>query len=153
MTVAEISHQRETGYPEKEKKNDWLPKGSHGKLNETIMAKLQIRGKDLRKMGYPKASVVSVAIGVMEQYYKRHSLEEALSVLKDIMLTPADYLDDPVLGKGGSWPSSPRNRRYGVFAQPGRGGLFDLWRTPDRGKGRSIRCTLPLNCLWRWPAP
>ena len=47
------------------------------------MAKLQIRGKDLRKIGYPQTPVVSVAIGVIEQYYKRHSLEEALTVLKD----------------------------------------------------------------------
>ena len=63
------------------------------------MAKLQIRGKDLRQIRYPQAPVVSVAIGVMEQYYKRHSLEEALRILKDIMVTPADFLDDPVLGK------------------------------------------------------
>lgn len=63
------------------------------------MAKLQIRGKDLRKIGYPQTPVVSVAIGVMEQYYKRHSLEEALTVLKDIMVQPKDFIDDPVLGK------------------------------------------------------
>jgi tRNA-splicing ligase RtcB len=63
------------------------------------MAKLQIRGKDLRKIGYPQTPVVSMAIGVMEQYYKRHSLEEALMVLKDIMITPANFLEDPILGK------------------------------------------------------
>jgi tRNA-splicing ligase RtcB len=63
------------------------------------MAKLQIRGKDLRKIGYPETPVVSVAIGVMEQYYKRHSLEAALQILKDIMVTPAEYLEDPILGK------------------------------------------------------
>ena len=43
------------------------------------MPKLQLKGKDLRKIGYPQAPVVSVAIGVMEQYYKRHSLEAALA--------------------------------------------------------------------------
>lgn len=63
------------------------------------MAKLQIRGKDLRKIGYPQAPVVSVAIGVMEQYFKRHSLEEALMILKDIMIAPTNFLEDPVLGK------------------------------------------------------
>lgn len=63
------------------------------------MAKLSLRGKDLRKIGYPETPVVSVAIGVMEQYYKRHSLEEALSILRDIMVQPSDFLDDPVLGK------------------------------------------------------
>ena len=62
------------------------------------MAKLSIRGKDIRAIGYPEGPVISVAINVMEKQYKHHSLEEALEVLQRILENPSAYINDEVLG-------------------------------------------------------
>src|SRR5256885_1846446 len=61
--------------------------------------KLQLRGKDIRNIGYPEGPVISVAINTMEKHYKHSTLDEALEVLKNIMEQPADYINDEVLGK------------------------------------------------------
>ncbi len=63
------------------------------------MSKLQIRGKDIRAIGYPEGPVVSVAIHAMSKHYKHHTLEEALEVLKKVLETPTAYNEDAVLGK------------------------------------------------------
>jgi len=63
------------------------------------MAKLKLQGKDLRRIGYPENKVIGIAIQVMHQHYKHHSVEDALEVLKRILESPAEYLEDPVLGK------------------------------------------------------
>ncbi|HVX49295.1 MAG TPA: RtcB family protein [Chitinophagaceae bacterium] len=61
--------------------------------------KLQLRGKDIRNIGYPEGPVISVAITVMEKHYKHSTLKEALDVLKNILEAPHDYANDEVLGK------------------------------------------------------
>ena len=61
--------------------------------------KLQLRGKDIRNIGYPEGPVISVAINTMEKHYKHSTLDEALAVLKNILEQPADYINDEVLGK------------------------------------------------------
>ncbi|UYQ92442.1 RtcB family protein [Chitinophaga horti] len=63
------------------------------------MAKLKLRGKDLRNIGYPESPVISIAIGVMELHYKHHSQEDALAVLSKVLASPQDYVNDEVLGK------------------------------------------------------
>jgi tRNA-splicing ligase RtcB len=63
------------------------------------MAKLTLKGKDLRSIGYPQGPAVSVAIGVMEQYYKHHSTEAALDILKSILEDPLKYKDNAHLDK------------------------------------------------------
>ncbi|MBC7935258.1 MAG: RtcB family protein [Rhizobacter sp.] len=62
------------------------------------MKKLKITGKELRAIGLPEGPVISVAMKVMEKHYKHHSKEEAFIILKALMETPADYLNDEVLG-------------------------------------------------------
>jgi len=61
--------------------------------------KLQLRGKDLRNIGYPEGPVISVAMNIMEKHYKHSTLDEALEVLKNILEQPAAYLNDELLGK------------------------------------------------------
>lgn len=63
------------------------------------MAKLKLRGKDLRNIGYPESPVISIAIGVMEQHYKHHSEEEALDILGKVLTSPEQYLEDEYLVK------------------------------------------------------
>lgn len=63
------------------------------------MNKLKITGKQLRTIGYPEAPVISIAIQVMGKYYKHHSTEEALQILRNLLNNPAGYLKDEVLGK------------------------------------------------------
>lgn len=63
------------------------------------MAKLKLRGKDLRNIGFPESPVISVAITVMEQHYKHHSPEEALVLLQKVLQEPEAYREDEHLGK------------------------------------------------------
>ena len=63
------------------------------------MAKLKLKGKDLRAIGFPEGPVISVAMNIMEKAYKHNTLLEALEVLKPVVASPADYVQDPVLGK------------------------------------------------------
>ncbi|MBS1622550.1 MAG: RtcB family protein [Bacteroidetes bacterium] len=63
------------------------------------MAKLSIRGKDLRDIGYPEGPVISVAMRVMEKNYKHSTLEEALEILKKIVANPAEFMEDAPLNQ------------------------------------------------------
>jgi tRNA-splicing ligase RtcB len=63
------------------------------------MAKLKLRGKDLRSIGYPEGPVISLAINIMEKHFKHVPQEEALEVLRALLQSPNEYANDPVLGK------------------------------------------------------
>jgi tRNA-splicing ligase RtcB len=63
------------------------------------MAKLKLTGKHLRSIGFPEGPVISIAMHVMEQNYKRNSIDHALGILKNILERPALYFMDDVLGK------------------------------------------------------
>jgi tRNA-splicing ligase RtcB len=63
------------------------------------MAKLKLKGKDLRAIGYPESPVISLAMGLMEKHYKHSTTEEALKILANVKERPADYLEHDVLGK------------------------------------------------------
>jgi tRNA-splicing ligase RtcB len=63
------------------------------------MAKLKLRGKDLRNIGYPESPVISVAITVMEQHYKHHREEDALALLRQVLQNPEAYRHDEHLGR------------------------------------------------------
>lgn len=62
------------------------------------MSKLRITGKHLRNIDYPQGPVISVAINIMEKFYKHHSLEEALAILRNILAEPSMFVEDKVLG-------------------------------------------------------
>ncbi|RPE13248.1 RtcB family protein [Chitinophaga lutea] len=63
------------------------------------MAKLKLRGKDLRNIGYPEGPVISVAITVMEQHYKHHKQEAALELLQQVLQHPEAYKEEEHLGR------------------------------------------------------
>ena len=60
--------------------------------------KLQIRGKDIRAIGYPEGPVIAVAIQTMSRHYKHETLDDVLLVLKKILEQPTDFTNDEVLG-------------------------------------------------------
>lgn len=63
------------------------------------MSKLKLTGKQIRVLGYDEGPVISVAMHTMATYFKHHSEEEALQILKDVLASPASYLEDEKLGK------------------------------------------------------
>lgn len=63
------------------------------------MGKLHLRGKDLRKLGYPENRVIGVAIEVMHQYYKHASDGEAKRILSQVLEKPEAFMHDVVLNK------------------------------------------------------
>lgn len=63
------------------------------------MAKLKLQGKDLRRIGYPESPAIGLAIQVMHKHYKHHTIEDALVILKQVLDSPPDFLEDAVLGK------------------------------------------------------
>ncbi|HEV8286780.1 MAG TPA: RtcB family protein [Chitinophagaceae bacterium] len=58
----------------------------------------KLTGKQLRAIGLPEGPVISIAMNIMEKNYKHHTQEEALEILKNIVSSPADYVNDEVLG-------------------------------------------------------
>ncbi len=64
------------------------------------MAKLKLRGKELRKIGYPESKAIGVAINVALQHFgKRADKEEVLAKLKDVLENQELYAEDEVFGK------------------------------------------------------
>jgi tRNA-splicing ligase RtcB len=62
------------------------------------MSKLKLTGKQLRAIGLPEGPVISIAMNIMEKNYKHHTEEQALDILKNIVSSPADFVNDAVLG-------------------------------------------------------
>ncbi|HVS97007.1 MAG TPA: hypothetical protein VHE54_11005 [Puia sp.] len=62
------------------------------------MAKLKLRGKDLRAIGYPEGPVISIAMNIMGKNYKFEKEEEVVDLLKKILAAPVEYANDAVLG-------------------------------------------------------
>lgn len=63
------------------------------------MAKLKLRGKDLRNIGYPEGPVISIAMNTMEKSFKHLSTEDALEILRSVLQSPNQYAHDGVLNK------------------------------------------------------
>jgi tRNA-splicing ligase RtcB len=62
------------------------------------MAKLKLRGKDLRTLGYPEGPVISIAMNILEKEYKFEKEEVVMNLLKEILAAPVEYANDAVLG-------------------------------------------------------
>jgi len=62
------------------------------------MAKLKLRGKDLRAIGYPEGPVISMAMNIMEKQFKFEKEDKVMNLLKEILASPVEYADDAVLG-------------------------------------------------------
>lgn len=62
------------------------------------MAKLKLRGKDLRQIGYPEGPVISIAMNIMQREFKYSTNEEVMALLQNILKAPVEYENDAVLG-------------------------------------------------------
>ena len=63
------------------------------------MAQSRIRGKDLRKIGYPEGPVISIAMQTMEKDFRHLSTDDLLELLGSILQSPNQYAADRKLGK------------------------------------------------------
>ena len=63
------------------------------------MAKLRLKGKDLRKIGYPESVVVGLAIDIANKHYKHLKKEKVLTILEKVVTKPKAYLEDEILGR------------------------------------------------------
>lgn len=66
---------------------------------QSIMAKLKIRGKDLKAIGYPEGRAIGMAINMMMKHHKKMTKTKALDLLKDIFDNQHKYKDDEILGR------------------------------------------------------
>lgn len=64
---------------------------------QIIMGNNKLRGKDLRKINYTNDIAISLAIDITSKHFKHHSKEEKLSALGNVLTSPENYLDDPLL--------------------------------------------------------
>ncbi|WP_431213110.1 hypothetical protein ACQ86N_47050 [Puia sp. P3] len=62
------------------------------------MAKLKLRSKDLRAVGYPEGPVISIAMNIMEKNYKFEKEDSVMNLLRKILESPVEYKNDAVLG-------------------------------------------------------
>jgi tRNA-splicing ligase RtcB len=62
------------------------------------MAKLKLRGKDLRAIGYPEGPVISIAMNIMEKQFKFEKEDNVMNLLRSILASPVEYADDAILG-------------------------------------------------------
>lgn len=63
------------------------------------MAKLKLKGKNVRALGYPQGKAVGVAVDVALKNYRRNTLEEVLEILASVLADPKRFLDHKVLGR------------------------------------------------------
>lgn len=61
------------------------------------MAKLKLTGKELRAIGYPEGPVISIAMNTMQKFYKHESKEDVMDILKRVLASPVEYMNDAVL--------------------------------------------------------
>lgn len=59
--------------------------------------KLKLTGKELRAIGFPEGPVISVAMNVMEKYFKHHTKEQAFDILKEVLASPTEYVNNAAL--------------------------------------------------------
>ena len=63
------------------------------------MAKLKIRGKDLRKIGFPENKIIGMAIDAINRHFKHSKKEEVLAIFQKLKDKPEDFLEDEALGR------------------------------------------------------
>ena len=62
------------------------------------MAKLKITGKELMDFGFEPGKVMGVALRIVNKEYKHSSIEEVEKILKEVLSSPEDFVDDEILG-------------------------------------------------------
>lgn len=68
-------------------------------FNTYLMAKLKLKGRDLRAIGFPEAPVISLTMNIMEKLYRQKQKQEALDILQAVLKNPSAYLLDENLSR------------------------------------------------------
>lgn len=63
------------------------------------MNKLNIKGEDLKNLGFPQGKVIGVAIVTIEKKFRNATKEEVLEQFSKVLLSPLDYIEDERLGE------------------------------------------------------
>ncbi|MCE3230057.1 MAG: 2,3-cyclic phosphate--5-hydroxyl ligase, partial [Bacteroidetes bacterium] len=63
------------------------------------MNKLNIKGEDLKKLGYPQSKAIGIAIQLIEQKFRNAKRKDVLAQMKQVLDAPADFMEDSVFGK------------------------------------------------------
>ncbi len=63
------------------------------------MAKLKIRGKDLKKLGYPQGPAIGMAINVVHQHFKKEKPERVLTMLQEVLDNQENFADHEYFGR------------------------------------------------------
>ena len=58
----------------------------------------KIRGNHLLDIGYKQGKPIGVAVDISKKLLKRHTVEEVLEMLKNVLEDPKAYIDDELLG-------------------------------------------------------
>lgn len=66
---------------------------------EFIMKRKMLSGKDLIKLGYPEGRAIGIAINTVLKYFRRSTKEEIYDILKNVLATPKDYVNDSIWSK------------------------------------------------------
>ena len=61
------------------------------------MNKLNIKGEDLKSIGYPEGKAIGIAIKLVEQNYCELEREEVMAILTKVLQYPENFLDDEIL--------------------------------------------------------
>jgi len=61
------------------------------------MNKLNIKGEDLKSIGYPEGKAIGIAIKVVEQNYCELEREDVMAILTKVVQYPENFLDDEIL--------------------------------------------------------
>ena len=63
------------------------------------VAKVKLKGKDFRKLGFPENKVIGMAIDAVNRYFKHTPKSQILATFENLLQKPQDYLEDEALGK------------------------------------------------------
>jgi tRNA-splicing ligase RtcB len=58
-----------------------------------------LSGKDLIKLGYPEGKAIGIAINMVLKYFRRSEKEEIFTLLKNVLASPKEYIDDSIWSK------------------------------------------------------
>lgn len=86
----------------------------------------KITGDDLRELGFPQGRSIGTALRIVEKHYRKNSRAEVLGMLKNVLESPTDYLEDANLAsiaeqliekpKEVSGPEIPLRAEQGTYA-------------------------------------
>lgn len=63
------------------------------------MGKLKIRGKDLKKLGYPQGPAIGMAINVAHEHFKKEKPAKVLSLLQEVLDNHENFIDHDIFGR------------------------------------------------------